>query len=337
MPVSSQMPSLATDAMNMDRTDISNPVESTLAAEVSDDKENFSGADEKGSVHQTPLTAESTGAVGRPQYEAQPAVTEEMTPTSGEQAQLNEVYITEESVSIREERKVRRESVETRRFTTDTGKEEESIEEKVAAASGLAFSSHEQLLKAFSAITGDPLEKDGGRIVVYRGNPKARLMIIGEAPGEQEDLEGRPFVGKAGQLLDKIFQYGGFDMDEQVYITNIAKRRPANNRTPTLEEVEYYLPYLYEEIRLIDPTIIVLAGRVAAQAFLGPEIRITKVRGQWFRYGEDGPPMMPVVHPAYLLRKPVAKYDMVVDIEEIRAKYMELVPEDVLKPLRKVS
>lgn len=335
VPESSQMRASTEETIDMEKGNVPSPVESTLAEEVSDGKEDGSGVDQKESVHQTPFTAESTATVGRRQSEARLAVTEETMPTAGEQTQFDEVYITK-SVSIREERNIRRESVTSRRSTTDTGKEE-SVEETFPVASGLNFSSHDQLLKAFYAITGDPLEKDGGRIVVYRGNPKARLMIIGEAPGEQEDLEGKPFVGKAGQLLDKIFQYGGFDMEEQVYITNIAKRRPANNRTPTLEEVEYYLPYLHEEIRLIDPTIIVLAGRVASQALLGPEIRITKIRGQWFRYGENGPPMMPVFHPAYLLRRPVAKYDMVTDIEEIRTKYMELVPEDELKPLKKVS
>lgn len=227
-------------------------------------------------------------------------------------------------------RKTRR----TGRKTTVASSENEANTEKEQER---RFTSHDDLLKAFYAITGDPLETDGGRIVVHRGNPKARIMIIGEAPGEQEDVQGKPFVGRAGQLLDKIFGYGGFDTEKQVYITNIAKRRPANNRTPTLEEVQYYLPYLREEIRLVDPVIIVLAGRVASQALLGADIRITKIRGQWFpqgKNGENGPLIMPVFHPAYLLRNPVAKYDMVTDIEQIREKYMELVPEDALKPLK---
>lgn len=196
------------------------------------------------------------------------------------------------------------------------------------------FDTHEEFVEAMYSLRGDPLQGDGGRVVVYRGNPKAQLMIIGEAPGAQEDREGKPFVGDAGKLLDKIFAYGGFDMERQAYVTNIAKRRPLGNRTPTDKEMEFYLPYLKEEIRLVSPKLIVLAGSSAARAVLGPDARITRIRGDWFTY--DGHiPMMAVYHPAYLLRKPIAKYDMVVDIEEIRAKYLAAVPDEVLKPLVK--
>lgn len=184
-------------------------------------------------------------------------------------------------------------------------------------------------------MSGDPLESDGGRVVVHRGDPLAKLMVIGEAPGENEDKEGKPFVGKAGQLLDKIFAYGGFDMEKQVYITNVVKRRPRNNRTPTKAEIEYYLPSLLEEIAVVGPKVIVLAGSIAAKAVLGHDTRITKVRGQWFKLGEDGADIMPVFHPSYLLRYPENKRAMVTDIEEIRAKFMELVPEEELGPLLK--
>lgn len=161
-------------------------------------------------------------------------------------------------------------------------------------------------------------------------------MIIGEAPGAQEDRLGKPFVGDAGRLLDRIFSYGGFDMERQVYVTNVAKRRPAKNRTPTEDEVGFYMPYLKEEIRLVRPSIIVLAGAVAARALLGSKARITKIRGEWFTY-EDDVAMMAVFHPAYLLRNPKAKYDMVTDIEEIRAKYLCKIPHDTLNPLIKRS
>ena len=202
-----------------------------------------------------------------------------------------------------------------------------------AAGSGVRFPTHEALVQALHSLRGDPLERDGGRVVVHRGAVNARVMVIGEAPGEQEDVEGRPFVGKAGQLLDKIFRYGGFDMERQVYVTNIAKRRPSGNRTPSLKEVEFYMPYLLEEIRLVDPAIIVLAGGLASQAMLGAEVRITKIRGKWFTHGEKERLVMGVFHPAYLLRRPVGKFDMVKDIEEIRAKYIEVVGDGELGPL----
>lgn len=202
-----------------------------------------------------------------------------------------------------------------------------------AGESGVRFGTHEALVQALHSLRGDPLESEGGRVVVHRGAVTARVMIIGEAPGEQEDVEGRPFVGKAGQLLDKIFQYGGFDMERDVYVTNIAKRRPSGNRTPSLKEVEFYMPYLLEEIRLVDPAIIVLAGSLASQAMLGAQVRITKIRGKWYTHGEKEIPMMGVFHPAYLLRRPVGKFDMVKDIEEIRAKYIEVVGDGELGPL----
>lgn len=157
-------------------------------------------------------------------------------------------------------------------------------------------------------------------------------MVIGEAPGEQEDETGIPFVGNAGQLLDKIFLHGGFDLEHQLYITNIVKRRPPDNRMPTRAEIAFYLPFLQEEVRLVDPAIIILAGNVAARAFLGSRTSISSVRGTWFG-GEDGKPWtMPVYHPSYLLRKQSMKREMVDDINAIRNKYVELFPDDPLKP-----
>lgn len=221
-----------------------------------------------------------------------------------------------------------------------TGERKRSMR-KPAAKSGdasdiseLAFSTHDELVHHLHKLSGDPLEKDGGRIVVHRGSPSAKLMLIGEAPGEQEDIQGLPFVGKAGQLLDKIFKYGGFDMERQVYITNIAKRRPMGNRDPTTKEISYYMPYVREEIRLIQPRLIVLAGRIAGQAMLGAELRITRERGRWFGGGEEAW-MMPIYHPAFLLRFERYKVDMVTDIDEIRRKYLEVVPEDGLSDVKK--
>lgn len=193
------------------------------------------------------------------------------------------------------------------------------------------FSSYEDFLQTLQSLKGDPLEKEGGRIVTYRGSVKAKMMIIGEAPGEMEDKMGKPFVGRAGQLLDKIFTYGGFDVETQLYITNLVKRRPPQNRTPNQVEMQYYKPYLLGEIALLKPAIIILAGAVATQAMLS-SVSVSKVRGQWFGGGEE-PWIMPIFHPAYLLRNPIRKHDMVTDIEEIRRKYMQLLPNEKLQLL----
>lgn len=198
----------------------------------------------------------------------------------------------------------------------------------------LHFETHQELVTSLEELKNDPLEVEGGRIVVHRGSTQAKLVIIGEAPGEQEDEQGIPFVGKAGQLLDKIFTYGGFNIETQVYITNIVKRRPAANRTPTATEVAFYMPYIREEIRLLKPSLIILAGSIAAKAFLGNHVTISKVRGKWFD-SEDGQVLMPIFHPSYLLRKPVMKFEMVTDIQAIRERYMQLVPNDTLFALNK--
>ncbi|KAI0566609.1 Uracil DNA glycosylase [Gracilaria domingensis] len=215
--------------------------------------------------------------------------------------------------------------------TKPTGLEEVQLKE-AGIENGMHFASHEDLMKALEQLKDDPLQSEGGRIVTYRGSTTAKLMIIGEAPGEMEDKLGQPFVGRAGELLDKIFHYGGFDIETQIYVTNVVKRRPRKNRTPNTAEMQYYKPFLLEEIRLIQPAIIVLAGAVAAQAMLGP-VSITKVRGKWYGGGKQ-PRVMPVFHPAYLLRNPIRKHDMVTDIEEIRDKYMQEVPYDTLSPLK---
>ncbi|PXF42991.1 Type-4 uracil-DNA glycosylase [Gracilariopsis chorda] len=228
-------------------------------------------------------------------------------------------------------------STNNRQSDAKAPKEQESKSEPDGGTTrhmdAIQFSSHEDYLQTLQSMKGDPLEKEGGRIVTYRGSVKAKMMIIGEAPGEMEDKIGKPFVGRAGQLLDKIFTYGGFDTETQVYITNIVKRRPRQNRTPNTVEMQYYEPYLLGEIRLIKPAIIILAGAVATQAMLG-SVSISKVRGQWFGGGEEAW-MMPIFHPAYLLRNPIRKHDMVTDIEEIRRKYMQLLPHEKLQPLKR--
>ena len=155
----------------------------------------------------------------------------------------------------------------------------------------------------------DPLFPAGTNMVIYRGNPDAKLMIVGEAPGTQEDREGKPFVGRSGQLLDQILEAADFDPEKDVFITNAVFRLPPGDdgkplRKPTNEEIEFYKPYLLEIIRLVDPQIILLSGNVATQSLLG-QTGITRLRGEWFDW--HGRPTMPIFHPAYLLRNPSAR------------------------------
>ena len=143
----------------------------------------------------------------------------------------------------------------------------------------------EELIDEMMGMTGDPLANAGTKVVISRGNPNAKLLIIGEAPGPQENIQGRPFVGRAGQLLDKILQAANFDPENDVYITNSVFRMPPGEdrkafRKPTNEEIEYYHPYVLEIIRLVDPLIMLLTGNVACQSILG-KTGITSLRGQW--------------------------------------------------------
>lgn len=162
--------------------------------------------------------------------------------------------------------------------------------------------------------------------VVGRGNIHAPIMIIGEAPGQNEDETGLPFVGKAGQLLEKIL--ASVTLTEQdVYITNINKCRPPGNRVPTTEEVAACKPYLLEQIRLVDPKIILLTGATAVKSLTGDKRGITKIRGTWIEW--EGRLCMPILHPAYLLRNPSReqggpKWLMWQDIQAVRAKLDEI-------------
>ncbi|HEY85402.1 MAG TPA: uracil-DNA glycosylase [Chloroflexi bacterium] len=191
----------------------------------------------------------------------------------------------------------------------------------------LQFASHQELVEALNNLGGDPLEQWGGNIVIYRGNPAAKLMIIGEGPGANEDRLRKPFVGRSGKLLDQILSAVNFNPEQDVYISNVVRRRPPKNRDPLPKEIAFYAPYLFEEIRLLDPKIILLIGRHAMMTILKEKRGITKVRGQWFQ--KDGRWIMPMFHPAYLLRNPGKRpgspksltWD---DIRAVRAKYDEL-------------
>ena len=164
-------------------------------------------------------------------------------------------------------------------------------------------------------------------VVIERGNRHAEIMIIGEAPGESEDETGLPFVGRSGQLLDKILTSVELDPQQDVYIANINKCRPPKNRVPLEAEVNACKPYLLEQIRLVDPKIILLTGATAVKAVTGDQRNITKIRGQWLEW--EGRLAMPIFHPAYLLRNSSRKegspkWLMWQDIQVVKAKYLEL-------------
>lgn len=190
------------------------------------------------------------------------------------------------------------------------------------------YKNHGELVENALAMRGDPLEKDRGRVVLYRGSATANLVVIGEGPGAEEDQQGLPFVGESGQLLDRIFRYAGFDVESHLYVTNAVKRRPRNNRDPTVAELAFYHGLLQEELRLVAPKIVVLAGRFALRSLLPDAPGITRIRGKWFQLG--GFIAMPIFHPSYILRYPSKKALMRDDVLEIRRKFLELVPDATL-------
>lgn len=159
-------------------------------------------------------------------------------------------------------------------------------------------------------------------VVFGEGNPNAKLMLIGEGPGADEDKLGRPFVGRAGQLLDKILAAIGMDRFTHTYIANVVKCRPPGNRVPRPEEAEMCLPWLYRQIELISPKIIVLLGSTALQNLIYPEARITKMRGHWL-VSKSGIMIMPTYHPAALLRDTSKKRPVWEDFQKVRDEYQK--------------
>ena len=146
------------------------------------------------------------------------------------------------------------------------------------------------------------LDNSINKIVVSRGNPFAKLMIIGEAPGAKEEEIGEPFVGRSGKLLDKLLQNAGIDINQDVYFCNVVKCRPPKNRRPTKIEIQENLPWLYQQIKLVNPSVIVLVGATALEAILKIKSPISILRGEWIDW--EGKLVMPVFHPSYLLRNP---------------------------------
>jgi DNA polymerase len=162
-------------------------------------------------------------------------------------------------------------------------------------------------------------------VVFGVGNPCSEIMFIGEAPGADEDAQGEPFVGRAGQLLTKIIQAMGYQR-EDVYIANVLKCRPLENRTPLPDEVTNCLPYLISQIELIRPKVIVALGATALRALLDVQLGITKLRGHWYTFREI--PIMPTFHPAYLLRNPRAKKEVWDDMKAVLEKLGRRVPKN---------
>ena len=176
------------------------------------------------------------------------------------------------------------------------------------------YSSWEELEKTCTSCTKCKLCENRNKVVIGKGNKNAKIMFIGEGPGADEDREGLPFVGKAGKLMDKAFDGIGVNKEE-IYIANIVKCRPPNNRNPEYEEADACKEYLDSQISLIKPEIIVLLGSVALKNVLGKEYGITACRGKWFE--KEGIKIFPTFHPAALLRDEAKKIEFWKDLKEV--------------------
>lgn len=185
----------------------------------------------------------------------------------------------------------------------------------------------EALRAALEAFEGCALKKTASRLVFADGNPEARLMIIGEAPGREEDEIGRPFVGRAGQLLDRMLKTIRLDRS-QVYVANTVPWRPPGNRTPTPQEMAVCLPFILRQIELCAPDILVTMGAPAAQTLLASKEGILRLRGRWLEFATGGRkiPALPMLHPAYLLRSPAQKNLAWRDLRALKAKLDALPP-----------
>ena len=180
----------------------------------------------------------------------------------------------------------------------------------------------DDLRQALAGFEHCELRKGARNLVFSDGNPKARVLILGEAPGREEDLEGRPFVGRAGQLLDRMFAAIGLsrsspDPATALYITNVMPWRPPQNRDPEAEEIAMMRPFVERHIALVDPDVIVLVGNIPLQTILNTK-RILRARGTWTT--ALGKPVLPMTHPAYLLRNPAAKREAWADLLSLQAK-----------------
>ncbi|HEY4164399.1 MAG TPA: uracil-DNA glycosylase [Dongiaceae bacterium] len=185
----------------------------------------------------------------------------------------------------------------------------------------------EALRGALARFDGISLRKTATNLVFADGNPQAKVMLVGEAPGADEDRQGLPFVGVSGQLLDRMMAATGLDRTT-FYITNVCFWRPPGNRKPTEAELAAQQPFVIRHIELVRPKLLVLVGGSSAQMLLGTTEGITRLRGRWFEYRSDGLerpiPAIPIFHPAYLLRQPELKREAWRDLLKLRARLADL-------------
>lgn len=192
----------------------------------------------------------------------------------------------------------------------------------VSRAAAEAAADLDGLRAAMDAYELCELKRGARQLVFSDGQPNAKVMIIGEAPGRDEDMQGKPFVGRAGQLLDLMFGHIGLsrqspDADRALYITNVLPWRPPQNRDPQPDEVAMMLPFLTRHVELIDPDILIAMGNHSCHALLGKR-GITRLRGAWSE--ALGKPVLPMFHPAYLLRTPEAKREAWADLLSLKAR-----------------
>lgn len=204
------------------------------------------------------------------------------------------------------------------RYLLDFGIQEVLLRVKVSSPSQeqdpLSLPDLPSMAKALASCQRCRLAKGRTQVVFGVGNPKARVVFVGEAPGAEEDRQGEPFVGRAGQLLNSMLKACGLSRS-QVYIANIVKCRPPGNRDPQDDEAAACLPFLKKQLALINPEIVVLLGRVAARHLLGITAPISSYRGSWRHW--EGVDVLPTFHPAYLLRNPQAKREAWEDLKKL--------------------
>ena len=204
------------------------------------------------------------------------------------------------------------------RYKKKTGNNEKSLNKN-------KFENLQSLKNKINSIKNCELKKSATNLVFSDGNPDAKIMIIGEGPGANEDKEGKPFVGRAGKLLDKMLESIKLNR-KNVYISNVVNFRPPMNRKPTDEEIQRYLPFLIKHIELINPKILLLLGSTALNAIIGNEIVISKARGKWVnkKIGNSHPEVIASFHPAFLMRQPDQKKHAWEDLKMIRKKISDL-------------
>jgi len=192
------------------------------------------------------------------------------------------------------------------------------------AAAATTLQALEEALRAFD---GCPLKETATNLVFGDGDPHAKVMLVGEAPGADEDRQGRPFVGVSGQLLDRMMEWIGLDRTS-FYITNILYWRPPGNRQPTAAEVAACLPFIERHIEIVDPALLVFVGGSSAKTLLGRNEGIMRLRGQWFQYQSTRMsrpiPSTAIYHPAYLLRSPAQKRDAWRDLLAIKQRLQSI-------------